>query len=144
MGAASSIETPAPSPAKAKQIKVVSNVAPSGYVFVPKDGAFVVTMANDKRQTVVPKLGQRDNSNVSAISTNSEQDEVAELGMERKESSNHVDVPLMAQMSEDAIDTIEMNTSTKIYWKDLDASTKRSSWREMEIASLVGTEYYTH
>eukprot|EP01031_Cornospumella_fuschlensis_P029906 gene29906-36113_t len=145
MGAAASVENASPS--KVKQIHVVSNVAPEGYVIVPNKNAHIIVKQSEQAPIIPALKDNRGESNLSNFSEESKQTKK----QHPFQPAHHTPPPhqpaptpaseaplLIAAPSEDQIDTIEMGASSKIYWKDLDASAKRSSWKAMEIASVIG------
>lgn len=128
-------------------------MAPEGYVIVPNKNAHIIIKQGDQSAVLPTLKDNRGGSNLSIISEESKQQKnthqpthQSHTPPQTKATSNtnltSDAPPLISAPSEDAIDTIEMGTSSKFYWKDLDASAKRSSWKAMEIASVIGILVY--
>eukprot|EP01039_Chlorochromonas_danica_P010047 gene10047-11118_t len=115
--------------------------SPASFVIVPKNNANVVVLVSPRsdspqKEKAVEKKAATTVIPFVADGFDADDGSLAKPKMKTLPSQRQI--PAEQSLASADVESIHMGQSEKNYWKDLNASLRRSSWKEFELSTIIG------
>lgn len=114
--------------------------SPTSYVIVPKNNANVVVLVSPRTDSPQKEKVEKKAATtvIPFVNDGLDADDGSLAKPRMKTLPSQRQIPAEQSLATADVESIHMGQSEKNYWKDLNASLRRSSWKEFELSTIIG------